>query len=172
MGKGTIKNLEMTPGRVHLPVEPIHLAFGPIHIQTAHGKGTGDHPWIASLHATDSPITNVSLLSSNIHWASKETYHFFRVTLTKIHSIKLDHNWTKLQYFLLLSIFENANVCLSQKGEKCGEKAAWFLSSEIATDKSQYGCYISHQWNWMNSYWMFWIGRSFLEVLSEKFQWF
>ena len=148
----------MTPGRIHLPIEPTLLAFCPIHIQTAHGKGTGDHPWIASLHATDSPITNVSLLSSNIHWASKETYNFFRVTLTKIHSNKLDHNWTK---FVLLSIFENANVCSSKKGEKCGEiakgnfskitEAAWFLSSEIATDKSQYGCYISHHW-------MFWIG--------------
>ena len=26
-----------------------------------------------------------------LHWASKETYHFFRATLTKIHHIKMDH---------------------------------------------------------------------------------
>ena len=26
-----------------------------------------------------------------IHWASKETYHFFRATLTKIHCIKINH---------------------------------------------------------------------------------
>ena len=33
-----------------------------------------------------------------IHWASKETYHFFRVTLTKIHSIKINHIWTKISF--------------------------------------------------------------------------
>ena len=29
----------------------------------------------------------------NIHWASKETYHFFRATLTKIHGIKISHSY-------------------------------------------------------------------------------
>ena len=32
----------------------------------------------------------------DVHWASKETYHFFRVTLTKIHSIKINHIWTQI----------------------------------------------------------------------------
>ena len=27
-----------------------------------------------------------------IHWASKETYYFFRVTFTEIHCIKMIHN--------------------------------------------------------------------------------
>ena len=29
----------------------------------------------------------------NIHWASKETYHFFKVTHIKIQSIKMNDNW-------------------------------------------------------------------------------
>ena len=33
-----------------------------------------------------------------IHWASNETYHFFRVTLTKIHSIKINHIWTQISF--------------------------------------------------------------------------
>ena len=34
----------------------------------------------------------------DIHWASKETYHFFRATLIKIQSIKMNHNWTQISY--------------------------------------------------------------------------
>ena len=30
---------------------------------------------------------------------------------------------------------------------------------EFETDKSRYGVYVTHHCNWMNSYWMFWIGR-------------
>ena len=32
-----------------------------------------------------------------IHWASKETYHFFRATLTKIHAIKINI-WTEISF--------------------------------------------------------------------------
>ena len=32
-------------------------------------------------------------LKYKIHWASKETYHFFRVTHIKIQSIKMNYNW-------------------------------------------------------------------------------
>ena len=32
-----------------------------------------------------------------IHWASKETYHFFRVTLSKIQSINMNHIWTQFR---------------------------------------------------------------------------
>ena len=35
---------------------------------------------------------------------------------------------------------------------------------ELGTDNSQYGGYISRLWNWMNSYWMFWI-----DGLSRRF---
>ena len=33
----------------------------------------------------------VKVRLEQIHWASKETYHFFRATLTKIHCIKINH---------------------------------------------------------------------------------
>ena len=32
-----------------------------------------------------------------LHWASKETYHIFRVTLTKIQSININHIWTQIR---------------------------------------------------------------------------
>ena len=38
------------------------------------------------------------MLEMEIHWASKETYHFFRATLTKIHSIKINHIWTQISF--------------------------------------------------------------------------
>ena len=33
-----------------------------------------------------------------IHWASKETYYFFRATLTKIQSNKVNHDWAYISY--------------------------------------------------------------------------
>ena len=36
-------------------------------------------------------------LCINLHWASKETYHFFRVSLTEIQSIKMNHIWTQIR---------------------------------------------------------------------------
>ena len=36
-------------------------------------------------------VSGQGLILSLIHWASKETYHFFRVTLTKIYPIKINH---------------------------------------------------------------------------------
>ena len=33
----------------------------------------------------------------NIHWASKETYHFFRVSPTEIQSINMNHIWTQIR---------------------------------------------------------------------------
>ena len=30
---------------------------------------------------------------------------------------------------------------------------------EFEADNSLYGVYVTRHWNWMNSYWMFWIGR-------------
>ena len=37
-------------------------------------------------------------ITVELHWASKETYHFFRATLTKIHCIKINHIWTQISY--------------------------------------------------------------------------
>ena len=109
------------------------------------------------------------MLHMYLHWASKETYHF-RVTLTKMQSIKMTRNSAQISYST-----SKKTVCLCQKGIKCSEIARGKFSkitetarppgTELDTDKNQYGSYITYHWNWMNSYWMFWI----VEVLSEQF---
>ena len=33
-----------------------------------------------------------------VHWASKETYHFFRATHTKIHCFKINNIWTQISF--------------------------------------------------------------------------
>ena len=35
---------------------------------------------------------------ADIHWASKETYHFFRAMLTKIYAIKINYIWTQISF--------------------------------------------------------------------------
>ena len=45
----------------------------------------------------------------NIHWASQETYHFFRATLTKIHAIKINNIWTQISFNTL-----NKNIWKTQ----------------------------------------------------------
>ena len=35
---------------------------------------------------------------SDLHWASKETYHFSRATLIKIQSTTINHNWAQISY--------------------------------------------------------------------------
>ena len=37
-------------------------------------------------------------VQAKIHWASKETYHFFRATLTKIHFIKISNIWAQISF--------------------------------------------------------------------------
>ena len=37
-------------------------------------------------------------LSIILHWASKETYYFFRATLTKIYAIKINNIWTQISF--------------------------------------------------------------------------
>ena len=52
--------------------------------------------WIFLNFLLDSSLGNISHIL--IHWASKETYHFFRATLTKIHCIKIDNIQTQISY--------------------------------------------------------------------------
>ena len=58
-----------------------------------------------------------------IHWASKETYHFFRATLTKIHSIKINHIWTQISFTALILLnknIRNTQDILASKRRKYG----------------------------------------------------
>ena len=69
-----------------------------------------------------------------IHWASKETCHFFRATLTKIYNIKTYHiyldtvRWKSSSW----STLEKSKGCSCHKGEKCGEIAKGCFSKITA----------------------------------------
>ena len=74
----------------------------------------------------------LSVIKGNVwpllHWASKETYHFFSAMLTKIYPIKINHTWTQISLkvkYSLIRIWKNKGLhtCMYQKGEKCGEIA-------------------------------------------------
>ena len=51
---------------------------------------------------------------------------------------------------------------------------------EFEADNSPYSVYVTRHWNWMNSYWMFWIGRlrgarlvsSFCDFRKNDISWF
>ena len=104
----------------------------------------------------------------NVHWASKETYHFFRVTLTKIHAVNMNNIWTLIMQICQQAHPKKTKVYISQRGDKCDEitrcqfqkikETARLSGWEFEADKSRYGVYVTCYWNWMNSYWMFWIG--------------
>ena len=59
-------------------------------------------------------------------------------------------------------------VFFNHRGDKCYEiargqfskitKTACLSGWEFEADKSRYGIYVTRHWNWMNSYWIFWIG--------------
>ena len=49
-------------------------------------------------------------------------------------------------------ISQEVNFQKSQKIAAC--LSGW----EFKADNSLYGVYATRHWNWMNSYWMFWIG--------------
>ena len=40
----------------------------------------------------------INIHGYEIHWASKETYHFFRATHITIQSIEINHNWAYISY--------------------------------------------------------------------------
>ena len=118
-----------------------------------------------------------------MHWASQETYQFFRATLTKIPSIKINHIWTQINYCCSYqSHLKKTIACLSPKGVKCCEIArgnytkitetARLHCMEFGNDKSQYGgLHDSHlklnEWllNVLNRW-------PCVQVLSEQFLWF
>ena len=104
-----------------------------------------------------------------IHWASKETYHFFRETLKAKHQ-----NETYSGYrlaIILIKLFKhikNTKRSTWAKKEKIAVKSeevsfqnhrnCALQGWEIAADKNRYIGYITRNWNCMKSYWIFWIG--------------
>ena len=106
-----------------------------------HGRGRGDvgvasHEHRISLGVT--PLSHPQRLASrfallrNVHWASKETYHFFRATLTKNHCIKINHIYTQIGYSSPYEAhLKNKTVAFAKK-----EKNA-MKSQKVTFQKSQ-----------------------------------
>ena len=65
---------------------------------------------------------NNNYLCLYVYWVSKETYHCSRGTLTKIQSIKMDHNWVQISSSIPYHAhLKKKKVCLSWKGVKLQE---------------------------------------------------
>ena len=74
----------------------------------------------------------------------------------------------RLGKFVLNKQCKKTKVYFSQRGDKCDDMARGQFSKitetarlsgwEFEVDKSRYCVYVTRYWNWMNSYWMFWIG--------------
>ena len=90
------------------------------------------------------------------------------ITSSECHSLKstaskwflFGHRLGKFKKQKFTSIKEEMNAMKSQRGQfsKITETAC--LSGwEFEADNSPYGVYVTCHWNWMNSYWMLWIGR-------------
>ena len=47
---------------------------------------------------------------------------------------------------------------------------AWLSGREFGADNSPHGVYVTRHWNWMNSFWILWIGH-LREARSELAQW-
>ena len=110
-----------------------------------------------SYHTILSVKRNLSLLQSDIHWNP----------LHQNDSWIFGHRLGK--FILNKHIYKKKNVYFNQRGDKCDEIArgqflkitetACLSGWEFEADNSPYGVYATRHWNWMNSYWMFWIGR-------------
>ena len=107
--------------------------------------------------------------SIQLHWASKET----SLLQSDIHWNPLHQNGSYLDtakvILSLISTSKKTKVYFNQRGDKCDEIARGQFSKitetaclsgwEFEADNSPYGVYVTRHWYWMNSYWMFWIGR-------------
>ena len=80
-----------------------------------------------------------SLVIPFIHWASKETYHFFSTTLTKIHCLKINNIWRQISFntpwkeYLKNTIFSRG-----QKGENAvkSRKVIFRKSQKLLTERA------------------------------------
>ena len=98
-----------------------------------------------------------SFWCSGFQWMSLWRSDKFLLTLSLLGKIILNKHISKTK------------VYFNQRGDKCDEIARGQFSKitetaclsgwEFETDNNPYGVYATRHWNWMNSYWMFWIGR-------------
>ena len=118
--------------------------------------------WILAI-----PYTPYSALYRSIpgylylHWASKEIY-FFRATLTKIQSIKMYHIWIQVQ------ISKDKRLVEGKRSKMGWNRKRSFFKYQKKSSSPGHGARhgqkpvqrynITRHSNWINSYWMFWIG--------------
>ena len=102
-----------------------------------------------------------------IYTERQKKHHFFRATHIIIQSISMNHNWAHISYntpyqahltkCTFAWVYKKKNEIARGNFSKITETAR-LPGTELGTDNSQYGGYITRLWNWKNSYWMFWIG--------------
>ena len=130
-------------------------------------------------------------IQDHIHWASKETYHFFRVTFNKkpLHQNDFIFRHRLGKFILVISTSQKTKVYFNQRGDTCkcdeiargqfskkSQKTACLSGWEFETDNSPVHAltymYVTRHWNWMNSYWMVLNRPPPWSSLGEQFLWF
>ena len=95
----------------------------------------------------------------------------------------MNHNWAQVSFSTPYQAYLKIQTLAVSK--KMSGKIVWNLSrgeffinhrncscllgTELGTDNSQYSGYITRLLNWMNSYWMFWIGGLFWRLSASSF---
>ena len=106
------------------------------------------HPWTQT---TVAPVrirnswTCIHSTCSDVHWASKETYHFFKATHIKIQSIKMNHNWAQISSSTPYQACTSQKTNVSSSKKKKKSKIRWKSQEVIA----QYSGYITRLRNWI-----------------------
>ena len=84
------------------------------------------------------------LLVSEIHWASKETYHLFMATLTQIHCTKINNIWAQISFnSSLIRISEKHKIISCQKDENAvkSRKVIFRKSQKLLTERALSECH-------------------------------
>ena len=126
------------------------------------------------------PMGNIMFLA---HYSNRDYFHLDcphhptlsvkrNITSSECHPlISKASTWIvfghRLGKFILNKHIEKKEVYFNHRGDKCDEIARGQFSKitetaclsgwEFEADKSRYGVYVTRHWNWMNSYWLFWI---------------
>ena len=100
------------------------------------------HVKSASTRSIFSTISDI-----HIHWASKETYHFFKKS-TKIHAIKINNIWTQTSFNILLNknIWKTQDF-LASKRKKMRlnhERSFWKIAETTHRASSTEAAYSEH----------------------------
>ena len=106
---------------------------------------------------------------NNVHWASKETYHFFRTTLTKSHCIKINNIWTQISFntpykeYLKKTRFSrvkkertrlNHERSFFENCKNCSPSELWASSMEVAYSEHSIAIHSISMVGYVNAVWL------------------